>query len=533
MDDAVFGGDVGLHDFRVVDGDAVGAGFDVQLFAVGGLGLHRFDIGGHDFAGHDVIGEDRSEFGFVFGLEQIFDRALRELGEGFIGGRENGEGAGALERFDKASGFDGGDERFKAAGAGGHRNDVLVVIGADLRGHGDEGERARHGENFQFAEQTHDDFFRYNFTSLVVGFGRGRASVSIYCPTSVYLSSVCLEFFLTRRGIGLFSLDLAVFIVQDLSNFMKQKGYHSIRVVAKRTGLSAHVLRVWERRYGAVEPSRTETNRRLYTDEQVERFLQLAAATRAGHSIKDIANLPSDKLRKLAAESSVESVAPKAAGAGPAGMIAECIAAVKRLDAAALEDVLMRGSAEFGAQGFSLKVLAPMVTEIGELWRQGEITAAHEHFATAVIRLFLANATRPYGGAADAPVVVVATPAGQLHELGALLAALVAANLGWNVKYLGGSLPAGEIAGIARQTGARAVALSIVYPEDDQRLAEELSVLRKLVGDSVAIFVGGRAAMGYRDALKKTGAIHCQDVKEFGELLDRSRARENVSLKIA
>ena len=76
-------------------------------------------------------------------------------------------------------------------------------------------------------------------------------------------------------------------------------------------------------------------------------------------------------------------------------------------------------------------------------------------------------------------MLVVATPAGQIHELGALLVGAAAANLGWHVTYLGASLPAAEIAGAARQNRARAVALSLVYPEDDPRLEGELTRLRE------------------------------------------------------
>jgi hypothetical protein len=91
----------------------------------------------------------------------------------------------------------------------------------------------------------------------------------------------------------------------------------------------------------------------------------------------------------------------------------------------------------------------------------------------------LGNAAKPFGATDQAPILVVATPGGQVHELGALLVGTTAANLGWQVTYLGASLPAAEIAGAARQKGARAVALSLVYPEDDPQLASELAPLRE------------------------------------------------------
>ena len=72
-----------------------------------------------------------------------------------------------------------------------------------------------------------------------------------------------------------------------------------MKLVARRTGLSAHVIRVWERRYGAVTPVRTGTNRRLYTEEDIERLSLLRRLTEAGHNIGNVAALPLPRLREL------------------------------------------------------------------------------------------------------------------------------------------------------------------------------------------------------------------------------------------
>ena len=79
--------------------------------------------------------------------------------------------------------------------------------------------------------------------------------------------------------------------------------HHPIKVVARLTGLSANVIRIWEHRYAAVEPERTKTNRRVYSQRQIERLTLLRDLTLAGHSIGLVARLPVEKLRLLAAES--------------------------------------------------------------------------------------------------------------------------------------------------------------------------------------------------------------------------------------
>jgi MerR family transcriptional regulator, light-induced transcriptional regulator len=308
--------------------------------------------------------------------------------------------------------------------------------------------------------------------------------------------------------------------------------HQAIKVVARRTGLSAHVIRIWEKRYGAVEPERTGTNRRLYSDDQIERLSLLRDITRAGHSIGNVAKLPTEKLRQLAEETPDPtrrtSRSVPAVPTAPA-FLDDCIAAVKALDSQALEDTLKRAATELGAQGLLQRVVAPLTQAMGDLWRDGTITAAHEHFATAVIRVFLGQAAKPYGSMENAPVLVVATPAGQIHEMGARLVGATAANLGWQVTYLGASLPAAEIAGAARQNRARAVALSLVYPEDDPRLESELTLLRELLPREVALLTGGRAMPAYLDTIERIGALPMKDLADLGSTLDDLRKPARIS----
>jgi MerR family transcriptional regulator, light-induced transcriptional regulator len=300
------------------------------------------------------------------------------------------------------------------------------------------------------------------------------------------------------------------------------EAHHTIKAVSRRTGLTAHVIRVWEKRYGAVKPGRTVTNRRLYSDDEVERLGLLRDVTRAGHSISAVAGLPAEKLRQLATPPEDGNAAtPHPPGTPP--LIDECLAAVKRLDAHALESALKRGATELGAQGVLQRVIAPLAQNLGELWRNGAITAAHEHFASAVIRVFLGHTAHSFAGSETAPALVVATPSGQLHELGALLAGAAAANMGWRVIYIGASLPAAEIAGAVRQNRARAVALSLVYPDDDPRLEGELARLRELLGPEVPLLIGGRAAPAYRDTLEQLNALPIRDLDHLCAALDEIR----------
>ena len=282
---------------------------------------------------------------------------------------------------------------------------------------------------------------------------------------------------------------------------------HPIKVAVRRTGLSAHVIRVWEKRYGAVVPSRTGTNRRLYSDEDIARLQWLQQAVQAGQSIGRIARLPTEELVKLVHDGREAAPPVRAPAAGESGEFLEAaLAAVQGLDAVSLQEQLDRASVALSQRALLEEVVRPLMERIGRMWQEGALRVAAEHMATAVVRSFIGN-MRPFQGNGTAPRAVATTPAGQRHELGAMLASLVAASEGWNATFLGPDLPAEEIAGAAAGTGARAVLLSIVYPGDDPRLGGELVRLRGLLGGEVALLAGGRAAPQYAPFLERAGAV--------------------------
>ncbi len=313
--------------------------------------------------------------------------------------------------------------------------------------------------------------------------------------------------------------------------------HHSINLAAKRSGLSAHVIRVWEKRYGVVAPARTESNRRLYSDSDIERLTLLRMAVGAGYRIGNIARLPPEELRSLTASEAAEGQGAGAQAGLPAAregdFVQMSLQLIRRMDASALEEVLTRALIGLGHQGLLRKVIAPVTTAIGDLWQEGTLTAGHEHFASAFLRQFLSHGSRSFGLTESAPALVVATPSGQMHELGAVMITSVARNLGWRVIYLGCNLPAAEIAGAAVQNRARAVALSLVYPMDDAEIPRELAALRRYLPAGVALVAGGRAMPAYREALNRVGAMQTEDMDEFARQLEALRGQGTTEVSAA
>ncbi len=197
---------------------------------------------------------------------------------------------------------------------------------------------------------------------------------------------------------------------------------------------------------------------------------------------------------------------------------------MKRLEQPLLSELLENARIRYGHRVTLLRVVAPFVHEVGEGWRKGELRVAHEHLATAAVRDFLSAGARGYPKRADAPELIVSTPPGQTHEVGALLAAAAARDFGWRATYLGPSLPAEEIAACATQRRARAVALSLVYPHDDPDVPGELTRLRKLLPQDAALLIGGRAAYGYHQAMRIPDVKLVTDLGAFESALEEISA---------
>ena len=314
------------------------------------------------------------------------------------------------------------------------------------------------------------------------------------------------------------------------------KPVRTITFVARHTGLTIHTIRVWEKRYGAVRPIRAENNRRLYTEEDVERLRLLHQATQAGHSIGNIARASLPELERLVRESGAPLlVARKTRGKqtdeAAEDLIERAIGMVTNFDAQGLPKLLERAAVELGSHAVLQKFMAPLAERVGDLWRAAELTIAHEHFASANITEFLASYARPFSPNSTAGHLVLATPQGQYHELGAIIAAAAARSHGWRTTYLGAALPVQEIVGALRNLEPHALGLSIVFPPDDEQLRRDLRKLRGLLPSHIPLLIGGRSAENYADLLREIKALLVEKLEDLFPVLDKLRRDRTSSAK--
>lgn len=298
---------------------------------------------------------------------------------------------------------------------------------------------------------------------------------------------------------------------------------HPIRVVSRRTGLTEFTLRAWERRYGAARPLRTEKGRRLYSDADIERLLLLRQVAESGHSIGEIASLPDEQLETLLQEDEAARIRsqPDTQTQSEVGEvhIGACFEALERLDGTRIQAVLTRAAVELGPERFIELVALPFLQRIGGFWERGELRPGHEHLASVAMRQVLGWLLETFQPTNGAPTLVATTPAGQRHEFGAMLAAAIAATAGWRTVYLGPDLPAEDIAVVAREVDAQAVALSVVYPTENAAVADELRRLHELLPAGTSVLIGGRAAHLYQRQFEQEGAELLPDLRSLQERL--------------
>lgn len=284
----------------------------------------------------------------------------------------------------------------------------------------------------------------------------------------------------------------------------------SIGALSRATGVPADTLRTWERRYGFPAAERTESGHRRYSLPTLERLRLVVRALDQGHRPGSVLTAPQEQLMRL-----LEVELPKEPEASPPArsaaeahdVIAGWLGHVERYEGRALDRELRTAYAELGGHAFLEERVGPFIVAIGERWASGELSVAHEHFASERIRELLAELWRPLSDAATGPAIVCAAPPDELHVLGLHMAALTVALSNGRVVFLGANTPVQEIAAAVAAHAAEAVVLSASANCERRALRSHLLELRAAVPEAVAVVAGGAGVQGLFSQESDTGVL--------------------------
>ncbi|MEY4704653.1 MAG: hypothetical protein RL042_849 [Nitrospirota bacterium] len=275
---------------------------------------------------------------------------------------------------------------------------------------------------------------------------------------------------------------------------------HRIHRVAKLTGLSKDVIRVWERRYGLVKPSRSSNRYREYSDEEVALLRFVKNQMEQGATIGSLAAEGHDSLvarMRIATPVSAEEQKPHER------LIDDLIGSLDPLDKAGFERRLNGAVAVIPFEEAVQRILLPLQRRIGELWHEGRLNVAVEHYVTKIIQQKLFSVMNQLPVNEFGPRVLIACPEGETHEIGAQAVAYIAATKGCHVYYLGPNLPGSDLATFCENIKPDLVLLSLTEVKPDTIALLQLTELKQLA-IRWPVAVGGQGARAMGDLLRDT-----------------------------
>ncbi len=294
---------------------------------------------------------------------------------------------------------------------------------------------------------------------------------------------------------------------------IQQGELYPIRTVATLTGVNPITLRAWESRYGLIEPVRTDSGHRLYTQEQIDLINRVVGMLDRGVRIGQV---------KAALEAEGDEAPGPAGGEGLwQRQFNHMIASVIRFDEAGLERTYGEALALYPIDEVTRNLLKPVLTELGRRWAAGEGSIAEEHFFAFYLRNKLGARFHHRHRPQDGPALLMTSFPEERHEIGLLLFALAANERGFRTVLLGADLPLEELPLAAKKSAVDAVLLSGFMKPDEPVLKRGLPDLVEQAG--VPVMVGGQVSVVAADAIRKAGAEPLgTDVEKA---LDRLRAR--------
>jgi DNA-binding transcriptional MerR regulator len=279
-------------------------------------------------------------------------------------------------------------------------------------------------------------------------------------------------------------------------------GSYSVQAAAAMAGISPATLRAWETRYAAVSPDRSESGHRRYDEQGVSRLQQIAALVRRGHSVKDVAQLPSEELEQLLKRDptlSINTYIPEL----PRHAQKHKEALLQALESFHITHIILELKwlrTVLSVRDFICGVAAPLFRRLGELVAVSRINIAQEHALSSVLRDQLGDimySLQALSFAQSAELdsqMVFATPEGDLHEFGVLMSAALAAVHGLPIYYAGANLPARSLNEAVISTRAFCVVLgntSVPMSMRSISFEQYMLSLDQLLTEDVQVWVGG------------------------------------------
>ena len=262
--------------------------------------------------------------------------------------------------------------------------------------------------------------------------------------------------------------------------------------LARRAGIPPATLRAWERRYGIVSPTRTESGYRLYGERDERRIKRMLELITRGIA-------PAEAASRVLADDRVADSSPNGQAVDAETLRARLLEQLIDYDEGGAHATIDRAVAAYGVEALLTELIIPVVRRMGELWAADEVTIGQEHFASHLIRGRIMPLARGWGSG-EGPLALLACPSGEEHDLALAAFGLLLRERGWRVAFLGGDTPLETLEEAAQRLAPDVVVLAITDPEAAP-LDAELSL-------GAPLMIAGAAAAP--ELAERLGARHLQ-----------------------
>jgi len=288
---------------------------------------------------------------------------------------------------------------------------------------------------------------------------------------------------------------------------------YSINDLEKITGIKAHTIRIWEKRYRVVTPERTQTNIRLYCDEDLKRLLNISTLNKHGFKISHIINMEPAELNEKIIEISGSS-------SDYESQINSLVVSMIEMDEDTFEKIISNGVIKIGFEKTVTHILYPFLEKIGVLWQIGTVNPAQEHFITNLIRqkLIIAIDGQAHSKSIHAKTFMLYLPESEMHELGLLFAAYILKKIGQKVIYLGQNVPLNNIVEIIKVRNADFLMTFFVAANPIEEIEAYLKRVTEELPDKKIIISGQQLKNRFRNP--SPNIIVVESIEKFKHLIN-------------
>ncbi|SHG33497.1 DNA-binding transcriptional regulator, MerR family [Fodinibius roseus] len=263
----------------------------------------------------------------------------------------------------------------------------------------------------------------------------------------------------------------------------------SISQISQFSGVKPHTIRMWEQRYGALKPNRSEGNTRYYSNAQLRRLLNIVSLKNAGYKLGELGAMPDEKLNELVLEEQEQTTTDQT----DEYFVLQLIAAGMSYDELYFEKVFSHCLLRYGMTDAYSRIIYPVMVRLGLMWTSDRMPPVQEHFLSNLLRQKLLTAIDSLPPAEpEADKWLLFLPENEFHELGLLFAHYLIRRSGHQAIYLGANVPLQLLRNAVADTGSDRLLFFLVHNDLPENSRTYLDQLKDSIPDKTIYLSGNR-----------------------------------------